>query len=276
MTGRATMDRPRDEAMTKSATESRQPARPPIRAAGVLTCSLILLGGCATGPNPAVERAQAAVQTAQADPTVVQYAPMALREAEQALDRAVRAEQGDADEAEIDHLAYLAEQQAAIAQAAAIEQRGQQQIATLGREVERELQELRAQRTERGTVVTLVGDVLFDVNRAVIRPGAQDQMLRLAEFLREHPGRRALIEGHTDSSGSSEYNLDLSQARADAVAQFLMRAGVPPQQIMARGYGQTRPVAPNDTETGRQQNRRVEVVILDEGQPLPGVAGATG
>jgi len=60
------------------------------------------------------------------------------------------------------------------------------------------------------------------------------------------------------------------------VARFLMTNGVPPQQIMARGYGQTRPVASDDTAAGRQQNRRVEVVILDEGQPMPGVAGAAG
>ncbi|HET6520940.1 MAG TPA: OmpA family protein [Geminicoccaceae bacterium] len=255
---------------------SRRPARPTILAVGALASCLALAAACASGPNPAVESARAAVQAAQADPTVVQHAPIPLREAEQALDRAERAEQGDADEAEVAHLAYLAEQQAAIAEAAAVEQQSQQQIATVGREIEQELRDLRVQRTERGTVVTFVGDFLFDVNRATLKPGAQNQLLRLAEFLRGHPGRRALIEGHTDSTGGSEYNLDLSQARADAVAQFLMRNGVPPQQIMARGYGQTRPIASDDTASGRQQNRRVEVVILDEGQPMPGVAGAAG
>jgi outer membrane protein OmpA-like peptidoglycan-associated protein len=248
------------------------PAPPvPPTAVSAALCVAALLAGCASGPDPEVERARAALQAVQADPVVVEHAPIALREAEQAFTRVEQAHQGDADDEEVDHLAYLAEQQAAIAQAVAIEQRDQQQIATLGQRMEEELRELRAQRTERGTVVTL-GDVLFDVNRATINPGAQGDLLRLAAFLRENPGRRALIEGHTDSQGDSQYNLELSQSRADSVRTFLILNGVSPDQIMARGYGETRPVTSNDTDVGRQQNRRVEVVILDEGQPMPPVA----
>jgi OmpA-OmpF porin, OOP family len=240
---------------------------------GATAClAAVLLAGCASGPDPAVESARATLQAVQSDPVVVEHAPIALREAEQAFTRVEQAQAGDADGDEVQHLAYLAEQQAAIAQAVAVEQRNQQQIATLGQRMEEELRELRAQRTERGTVVTL-SDVLFDVNRATINPGAQGDLLRLAEFLRENPNRRALIEGHTDGQGDAQYNLELSQSRADSVRSFLVMNGVSPDQIMARGYGETRPVASNDTDVGRQQNRRVEVVILDEGQPMPGVAG---
>jgi OmpA-OmpF porin, OOP family len=82
-----------------------------------------------------------------------------------------------------------------------------------------------------------------------------------------------MIEGHTDNSGSSEYNLQLSQLRAQSVESFLLGSGVPPDRIRAIGYGETRPEAPNDSATGRQQNRRVEIVILNAGESFAGVGG---
>ena len=92
------------------------------------------------------------------------------------------------------------------------------------------------------------------------------QLLRLVEFLKLNPDRKVLIEGHTDSIGSSEYNLQLSLLRAELVQSFLVGNGLPADRITAIGYGETRPEAPNDSATGRQQNRRVEVVILDAGE----------
>jgi OOP family OmpA-OmpF porin len=79
------------------------------------------------------------------------------------------------------------------------------------------------------------------------------------------PDRKVLIEGHTDSSGSASYNSDLSQRRANAVEALLINQGVDPTRIVARGYGESYPVATNDTAAGRQQNRRVEIVILKPG-----------
>jgi outer membrane protein OmpA-like peptidoglycan-associated protein len=80
-------------------------------------------------------------------------------------------------------------------------------------------------------------------------------------FLQKYPERRVLIEGHTDSVGSDAYNLDLSQRRADAVRDFLLQNGVNAAQISTRGYGKASPVASNATAEGRQQNRRVELII---------------
>jgi OmpA-OmpF porin, OOP family len=234
------------------------------RWAGVIgtLASVSVIGGCATGPDPEVVRAQGAVQDARADPTVAEYAPVALRDAEQALVQVEQAQREGLDDEEVDHLAYLAEQKAAIAENQAIEQRSQEQL----------LAQLRAERTDRGLVVTLE-DVLFEVNGADLQPGAQVELLRLIEYLKRNPDRNILIEGHTDSTGSSEYNLQLSQLRAQSVESFLVGNGVPADRVRAIGYGETRPEAPNDSATGRQQNRRVEIVILDAGESFADVAG---
>jgi outer membrane protein OmpA-like peptidoglycan-associated protein len=191
---------------------------------------------------------------------VTEYAPVALRDAEQTLVQVEEAQRQGLDDEEVDHLAYLAEQKAAIAQAQAIEQRNQEQL----------LQQLRAERTARGLVVTLE-DVLFEVNGADLQPGAQVELLRLVEYLKRSPDRKILIEGHTDSTGSSEYNLRLSQLRAESVQSFLIGNGLPADRVRAIGYGETRPEAPNDSASGRQQNRRVEIVILDAGQSFADV-----
>lgn len=227
---------------------------------GTLAC--LGVAGCATGPDPEVVRAKAAVQEARADEAVAEYAPEALRDAEQALVQAEQGQQQGLDDDEIDHLAYVAEQKAAIAKSQAVEQRNQDEL----------VQQLRAERTSRGMVVTLE-DVLFEVNGSELQPGAQTELLRLADYLNRNPDRKILIEGHTDNSGTSEYNLQLSQLRAQSVESYLLTSGVSPDRIRAIGYGETRPEAPNDSATGRQQNRRVEIVILDAGESFAGVGG---
>jgi outer membrane protein OmpA-like peptidoglycan-associated protein len=126
------------------------------------------------------------------------------------------------------------------------------------------LTELRARSTDRGTVVTL-GDVLFDTGSATLNPGGQQQLQRLATYLNANPGRTVRIEGHTDDQGSDASNEVLSQRRADAVRAALITAGVDPARVAAVGVGEALPVASNDTAAGRQQNRRVEVVIQGTG-----------
>ncbi len=128
----------------------------------------------------------------------------------------------------------------------------------------REISELKAQLTERGVVLT-IGDVLFAVDRATLSPRATRSVEKLADFLKKHPKRRVLIEGFTDITGSDEYNLALSQRRAEAVEERLVSLGIDTGRITSKGYGKKYPVADNDTPEGRQQNRRVEVVILNEG-----------
>jgi len=123
--------------------------------------------------------------------------------------------------------------------------------------------ELEASQTERGLVLTL-GDVLFDFNKATLKPGGERAVTELTKFLKEYPERKVMIEGFTDSIGSESYNKDLSRRRADAVRMELNTNGISSGRIQIRGYGENFPVASNDTEAGRQRNRRVEVIISDK------------
>jgi OmpA-OmpF porin, OOP family len=108
--------------------------------------------------------------------------------------------------------------------------------------------------------------VLFEYDKANLKPGAQQNLYRLVTFLNEHPDQTVVIEGHTDSKGSDTYNLDLSQRRAQAVQGFLLSNGIGGERIAVRGYGEAYPVASNDTMAGRQQNRRVEIVVSEHPQ----------
>jgi outer membrane protein OmpA-like peptidoglycan-associated protein len=128
----------------------------------------------------------------------------------------------------------------------------------------RELADLKAQQTERGLVLT-VGDVLFATGKAEIASGGLRSINKLAEFLKQNPKRNLLIEGYTDNTGSEDFNLGLSQRRADAVKDALTSKGVASDRITTKGYGPKYPVVANDSAAGRQQNRRVEVVVLNEG-----------
>jgi len=127
-------------------------------------------------------------------------------------------------------------------------------------ELQAEIAELQAKQTNRGIVLTL-GDVLFDFNKADLQPGALRTIDKLSEFLQKHPERTVAIEGHTDSKGSHEYNLDLSQRRADSVRNALVEKGIDPARIQTLGMAEAYPVASNDTDAGRQRNRRVEIII---------------
>jgi outer membrane protein OmpA-like peptidoglycan-associated protein len=108
-----------------------------------------------------------------------------------------------------------------------------------------------------------LNDVLFDTGRATLKPGADRDLDRLAQALKDNPNTRVLIEGHTDSVGGEDYNQVLSERRAEAVGDALRTRGVPPDRFDVKGLGKAFPVASNDTQAGRQQNRRVEIVFSD-------------
>jgi outer membrane protein OmpA-like peptidoglycan-associated protein len=130
------------------------------------------------------------------------------------------------------------------------------------RQLESALADLQAKKTDRGLVITL-GDVLFATGQAELRPGGRHSLDKLSNFMRQYPQRTVQIEGFTDNVGSEEYNQRLSEHRADAVRDVLTNAGVASDRIQTRGLGKSSPVADNDSATGRQQNRRVEVIISE-------------
>jgi outer membrane protein OmpA-like peptidoglycan-associated protein len=127
-------------------------------------------------------------------------------------------------------------------------------------ELQRQIDGLQARVTDRGLVLTL-GDVLFASGAASLNPNGDQHLAKLAAFLSKYMDRTALIVGYTDSVGGQDYNLGLSQRRADAVKFYLVQQGIDSSRLSASGQGMSSPVADNSSATGRQQNRRVEVVI---------------
>lgn len=194
------------------------------------------------------------------------------REAEAAERRAALA-QTEADRARTQ--AELAQAQARQAERSAEQRRIQLQLsqeeaaaaAARAERLEQELSSVQAKvrETDRGLVLTL-GNLLFDFDKAELKAGVKRNLEPLVDFLEESPGRSVLVEGHTDSVGSDSYNQGLSERRADAVRLFLIERGIASERILSKGYGEAYPVADNSTDAGRQANRRVEVIILREGE----------
>ena len=174
--------------------------------------------------------------------------------------------------------AERAKAETAQAQAAAAAQKAEQAAAEANRlrlQAEQEKQQLRTQLlqqlnavletkdTDRGLVVTMA-DVLFDSGKYTLRPAAREKLAKLSGIVLGHPGLRLAAEGHTDSTGTSDFNQRLSVKRAEAVAEYLGSQGVPSDSLSAAGFGDTRPIAQNNTAAGRQQNRRVELIVSGE------------
>lgn len=205
------------------------------------------------------------------------------READAAKNQAVMA-RNDADAAKNSadaarNDASAARTEAATAQAETMEQQRQAEVARTdadaaraaamqqadsaaqnASELQRQIDELQAKKTDRGLVLTL-GDVLFTTGKSNLNAGATGSLDKLTAFLNHYPERSAVIEGHTDNLGSESYNQDLSQRRADSVKGYLMGHGITGTRLVAAGKGEEQPLAENDSATGRQQNRRVEVII---------------
>jgi outer membrane protein OmpA-like peptidoglycan-associated protein len=122
---------------------------------------------------------------------------------------------------------------------------------------------LQTRDTARGLIVNM-SDVLFDTARYTLKPGAREKLAKVSGIILGHPGLKIAVEGHTDSVGGDEYNMRLSENRANSVRDFLVAQGVPAASVSAQGFGKTMPVADNATSAGRQQNRRVELVVSGE------------
>ncbi|MCG5502092.1 OmpA family protein [Ectothiorhodospira lacustris] len=230
---------------------------------------------------PGADSARAKLMQLQADPQLAGRAPVELRDAELAV-RAAEKPQADGELAR--HQVLIADRKVDIAKAWAQTRLLEDQRAALSdqgatarldsrtrevdqarretAELQRQIEAMNAKPTDRGLVLTL-GDVLFATGRSELRGGAVRNLDQLAVFLREHPERTAIIEGHTDSVGSASANMRLSEQRADSVKRYLVRQGVDANRLHAAGRGQDYPVAENNTASGRQQNRRVEIIIPD-------------
>jgi len=189
------------------------------------------------------DQIQLAARTQEADQAIAQ-ANISKRQAVVAEGLAVQAQQQAVDS---DHQADLADQQTSEANARATD-------------LANELAALHAQKTDRGTVFTL-SDVVFATGRSDLKPGATADFDRLADALNKQPDRHITIEGHTDSVGSDDSNMSLSQRRADAVKDYLVSHGVAAARISSVGKGKGFPVTSNSTAAGRQKNRRVEVIV---------------
>jgi len=187
---------------------------------------------------------------------------MRLQERTQEADSANRrANMAQANASNQKAMADAANSRAAAAQADASDQAQQADAARAAAEdLQKQIDGLQARVTDRGLVLTL-GDVLFASGSAELNSGGDAHLGRLAVFLNKYMDRTAVIEGHTDSIGGEDYNLGLSQRRASAVKSYLVNQGIDSSRLSASGKGKDDPVADNSTATGRQQNRRVEVII---------------
>ncbi|MFA6311662.1 MAG: OmpA family protein [Sterolibacterium sp.] len=186
--------------------------------------------------------------------------------------RTNEANQANANAEQSKMAAHMALNQAAAAQrktrdaqdAAADAQRATLEAQTRAAQLEAQLADMAAKQTERGMVITL-GDVLFGTDMARLNPEGMRTAQKLADFLQQYPQRTVLVEGFTDSTGTSPHNQELSERRATAVRSTLLELGVSRERIAIRGYGESFPVASNNTAESRQLNRRVEIVLSDVG-----------
>jgi outer membrane protein OmpA-like peptidoglycan-associated protein len=129
-------------------------------------------------------------------------------------------------------------------------------------EMRQDMQGAKIERVGEGIKITFDSGLLFDVNKSDLRPQAKTNLESLAKILNKYDDTNILVEGDTDNTGTEEYNLKLSERRAQSVANYLMGLAVPSSRISTVGLGESNPIATNDTADGRQQNRRVEVAIF--------------
>jgi outer membrane protein OmpA-like peptidoglycan-associated protein len=220
----------------------------------------------------AQEQAQQAQEQARLDAERRQTAELATAQAERMKSEAQIAAQQAAQEraaADAARQQALAAQASASAEADRLRQANQQSETEKAQLRERLKQQfaaiLETRETARGLIVN-ISDVLFDFDKYTLKPGAREKLAKVSGILLAYPGLKIQLEGHTDSIGTDDYNMRLSQNRADAVQEYLASQGVSTANLSALGLGKASPVASNDTDAGRQQNRRVEMVV--SGEPI--------
>jgi outer membrane protein OmpA-like peptidoglycan-associated protein len=199
----------------------------------------------ASAERAAADRARAAADRARAEADAARLAAMQQQQsAQQEAERArLAAQQSEAARMQAEN------------EKTALRERLRQQLNLI----------LETRESARGLIVN-ISDVLFDTAKWTLKPGAREKMAKVSGILLAYPGLRIQVEGHTDSVGGDEYNMRLSEQRAGSVRDYLTAQGVPSAMVSAVGFGKTQPVAGNETAAGRQQNRRVELVV--SGEPI--------
>jgi len=209
--------------------------------------------------NAAAAKAKAEADAVAAAEAKRQAELTAAREAQQKTAAEIAAQQA-AVKAAAEQAALQAKEQAAREEAA----RAQAATAALRAQLLQQLNEvLQTTDTPRGLVVNMA-DVLFETGKYALSQDAQLKLAKLSGIIQAHPGLNLAIEGHTDTTGSEDFNMKLSQQRADTVREFLISQGMSPDTITARGMGQDNPLADNSTAAGRKLNRRVEIIVSGE------------
>lgn len=264
---------------------------------GLLGVLALLISACASEPKvpSGLADVRAKLMRLQADAPLAKQAPVEIKAAEDAVHNA---EKPQSDKAEVSHLVWMADRKVDIASAQAQGRLLESQRTDISRaretarldsrtreadlahgdanrakadadmarqqadDLQRQLSELNAKATDRGLVVTL-GDLLFETDKSELKGGAAANLNKLAAFLNRYPDRTVTIEGHTDSIGSDDYNLGLSQRRANSIQNFLLGQGIAANRLSSSGKGENFPVASNESASGRQMNRRVEVIIAN-------------
>jgi outer membrane protein OmpA-like peptidoglycan-associated protein len=197
---------------------------------------------------------------------------LAQSEAAQAAAAAAKAKSDMADSQAASAAAMAAAQADAEKSRLAALTESEQARKVAAEQAEREKQELRnklavqlnlileTRDSARGLIVN-ISDVLFDTAKYTLRPGAREKLAKVSGIILAYPSLKLEVEGHTDSVGTDEYNMQLSENRANSVRDYLVQQGINTSSIAARGFGESQPVATNDTAAGRQQNRRVELIV---------------
>jgi len=220
------------------------------------------------------QRMQMAQEKAEADAKASAEAEAKAKA--QAEEDARRRAQAEADQATAERARAEAQRDQAQAEAARAAARAEEEAIRQKEEMRARLlrqlnQVLETKDTDRGLLVSMP-DVLFDSGQYTLKPAARERLARIAGIVLAYPELKLEIEGHTDSIGSDDFNQSLSEKRAATVRDYLLDANVPITNVVARGFGKTRPIAANDTATGRKLNRRVEMIV--SGDVIGNVVGA--
>jgi len=257
----------------------------PVLLTSVLLAALAGLHGCAAQQSQQqLEQAAVVFKRNSNDLQVLHDAPKDVMRAAESLERAERFATYWGSAEDVSHYAYLSQRYSEIARQNSDQMQNRRRVTQLamererlrqalqeakllamehrGRSLEDQMISLAADETDRGLVMTL-GDVLFNAASAELAPTASRTLFKAAHFLQLNPNRRVRIEGYTDNRGDADENLALSQARAQAVADFLESLGIEARRMEVVGYGEKHRIAENASVRGRAQNRRVEILFSD-------------